>query len=316
MGDLITLKPLSIAKDSPLYQKMLEETKKMAGGGDNRRISIRGGRFRNMVGGEQVGKPKSTPLNVIVVRASGINRTYFHGAYDPENPIPPRCWSTDGTAPAPEVPKDKRMSNACASCKMNIKGSGQGTSRACRYSVRLAILLEGDLEHVYQLQIPAASLFGKRAGSNMGFQAYNKYLSEQGVGVGMVVTQLSFDEDSETPKLFFSPVRSVEQEEWDAVEALHDSPEVLDAVTLTVYQTDEPKEIAIEDPDDDEDEEEAPAPRKRAKPEPVAEDDDEDEDEDEDEEEAPAPRKRAKAKTSKPAVEKSSIANTLAAWGD
>lgn len=288
MSDLVPLKPMgAVAKGSDLFERMMAETKKALGGGQSRRISIRGSRFRLMVGGEQVGKAKSTPLNAIIVRASGINRTYYQGTYDPENPTPPRCWSVDGTAPSPNVPKDQRMASKCASCKMNIKGSGQGQSRACRFSMRLAIMLEGDAEdNIYQMQIPATSIFGKREGSNMGFQAYVKYLAEMQNSHGTVVTQMEFDEDAETPKLFFKPVRTVDADEWNTVEELYDSEEVVDAVTMTVYQADEPKEIAIEDGDDDE--EEAPAPTKRvSKPVEVAEDDEDDEDD------VPAPKKRA-----------------------
>lgn len=311
MNDLVTLKPMgAVAKGSDLFDRMMAETKKALGGGENRRISIRGGRFRLMVGGEQVGKAKSTPLNAIIVRTSSMNRTYYEGAYDPENPTPPRCWSVNGETPSTDVARDKRMSSKCASCKMNIKGSGQGQSRACRYSMRMAIMLEGDPEnHIYQLQIPATSIFGKRDGSNMGFQAYVTYLAEMQNTHGSVVTQIEFDEDSETPKLFFKPVRSVEPEEWATVEELYDGEAATSAVTLTVYQADTKQEIAIEDPDDDE--EEVAPPKKRAPA--VVEDDDDD-----DEEEVAPPKKRASKPKAKPAStdddDDDPLASVVAGW--
>jgi len=272
MSDLVVLKPMAVS-NSVAAERMREDAKKLSGRGDTRRISIRGGRFRLMLGGEQVGKPKSDPLNIIIVRNSPVGRTYYDSVYDPDDPQPPRCWSQDGEAPSPDVAKDERMSPTCAACKMNIKGSGQGQSRACRFSVRLALMLEGDPDHhIYQMQIPATSFFGKRSGTDMGLQAYTTYLTEQKNLLNSVVTEVRFDEDSETPRLFFRPIRNVDQEELDVADQLYESPAAEAAVTMTVFQADSPasepdapvrsekKEVVeVADDDDDDDEPEAVA---------------------------------------------------------
>ncbi len=266
MTELVTLQPMAVS-NSDIAERMLEDQKKLAGRGDKRRISIRGGRFRLMVGGEQVGNAKSTPLNVIIVRNSEIGRTYYDVVYDPDDPKPPVCWSADGIAPAPDVDKDNRMSPTCAACKMNIKGSGTGTSRACRFSVRLAILLEGDPDrNIYQMQIPATSFFGKRSGTDMGMQAYGTYLTEQKNVFSSVVTELRFDEDSETPKLFFRPMRNVTQEELDAAEGLYDAEVTEEAVTMSVFQTDRDGDAGDAAPEPEKVKEPEPEPEPEPKP--------------------------------------------------
>ena len=81
----------------------------------------------------------------------------------------------------------------CMDCPQNIKGSGQGESRACRFSQRLAVLLEGAMDTVYQLQLPATSIFGEAKDGKMGMQAYAKYLKAHKTPSIAVVTQAYFD---------------------------------------------------------------------------------------------------------------------------
>lgn len=325
MSNLDLFKGNALVKGD-LFKSLMETNKKMAGSvGAGNRISIRGKRFRMVVGGEEVWVRKEPTLNVAIIDSSEIQRTYFKGAYDPkaEKRTPPHCWSVDSKKPAPEVPEKNRMSSACDKCKMNIKGSGQGDSRACRFSQRLAVMLEGDTETVYSLQVPAASIFGAAKGSDMGLQAYVKYLSAHETPVQALMTEIRFDDDAESPKLFFKPVRPLEEDELNALLEARDGEAAKAAVTLTVnLDTDE--EIAIEDADDDvpppvvkastkrkvveiDEEEEAPAPKKRK----VVEVEDTSDDE---EEEAPPPKKRTKAEA--PAAGAGDLASLLDEWDD
>ena len=164
---------------SELFQSLLDMNKTLAGSGSAPpRISIKGGRFREIIGGEQIRVFKGEQLNVVIVNAAPIGRTYFEGTYDPNSATPPRCWSVDTKVPSPDVPEANRMASSCAACPMNVKGSGQGESRACRFSQRIAVTLEGDEENtVYQMQIPATSIFGDASGGNMGMQAYAQLLA-------------------------------------------------------------------------------------------------------------------------------------------
>jgi hypothetical protein len=115
-----------------------------------------------------------------------------------------------------------------------------------------------------------------------------------------------FDENSETPKLFFKPVRPLDDEELEAAVTAYESDDAQQAIEMTVYQADtKPKDFAIED--DDEEEAPTPAPKKamaeKPKAAPVEEDDEE-------EEVAPPKKRAAKASTDV----SGSIASTLAAW--
>ena len=242
------------------------------GGSGPRRISLRGGRFREIVGGEQVNVKSDGFLNLIVINAAKLSRTYYAGQYDPENPSAPTCWSPDTQSPSPDVPKEQMQAARCMDCPQNIKGSGQGESRACRFSQRLAVLLEGDMDTVYQLQLPATSIFGEAKDGKMGMQAYAKYLKAHKTPSIAVVTQAYFDENSDTPKLYFKAVRPLSEEELQQAVAIKDSDDAIKAITLTVSQTDgvQAKRDGAVQEDEVDIREPAPAPKKVAKKKEVA----------------------------------------------
>ena len=292
--------------NSDLFKSLLDMNKKMAGGGGGgNRISIRGGKFRMLVDGEQVAVKREDTMNVVIVNAADIARTYYEGSFDPENPSAPTCWSSDTRAPSADVPEDQRQSDTCANCPMNVKGSGQGDSRACRFSQRLAVVLEGDLGTVYQLQIPATSLFGGAQGGDMGLQAYVKYLSAHKTPAVAVLTELRFDEDSTAPKLYFRPVRGLKEDELREVLDIRESDDAKKAIEFTVAQTDKAEGKAkAEKPKAEKPKAEKP----KAKPAPV-----EEADEEKDEEPVKV------EKSSKPAVEEktsSKLASILSDWDD
>ena len=226
-----------------------ELTKSLAGktAGGGKRISIRGGVFRKIVGGEEVGKITSRELNVIIVNASkGVSRIYYAGKYDPNAIVPPTCVSNDGVHP--DTKDEGRQSDSCTTCAQNIAGSGNGNSRACRYTRKIAVVLENDpTGDVYQLQLPSNSIFGKVEGNLHPFESYIKFIAGNGRNINQIVTQISLDTDSDTPKLLFSPVRHISEEEWNLASKAGDSLEAKNAITLTVAQTDgviKPKLVA------------------------------------------------------------------------
>jgi outer membrane biosynthesis protein TonB len=100
------------------------------------------------------------------------------------------------------------------------------------------VVLEGELDKVYQLQIPATSLFGEAKGNDMGLQAYIKFLSAHNTPAIAVMTELRFDEDSTAPKLYFRPVRGLDEEELNQAIEARDSDDAKKAIEMTVSQTD------------------------------------------------------------------------------
>jgi hypothetical protein len=115
------------------------------GGQGNRRISIKGGVFREIVGGKEVRTNDDRSMNVVIIKAAAVSRMYFGGAYVEGETSKPTCWSNDSNTPAKEVPEAQRQSARCKGCKQDIKGSGQNDSRACKFQQRVAVMLEGDI---------------------------------------------------------------------------------------------------------------------------------------------------------------------------
>lgn len=274
MSDMTLFEGNSLVS-SDLFKKLQETDDNLTGGSGgikSHRISLRGGRFRELVNGEQVNVKSDGFLNVVVINAAKLSRTYYKGAYDAENPSAPTCWSPDTQTPSSDVPKDQMQASRCMDCPQNIKGSGQGESRACRFSQRLAILLEGQMGTVYQLQLPATSIFGEARDGNMGMQAYAKYLKAHKTPSIAVVTQMSFDENSDTPKLFFKAVRPLNEDELNQAVSMKDSEDAIKAITLTVSQTDgvQAKRDGAVQEDEVDIREPVPAPKKVAKKKEVA----------------------------------------------
>lgn len=229
--------------NSDLFKSLQETTDRLAGGTSiYNRISLKGGKFRLKVGKEQVGKPRTEPLNIVIIEAAELSRTYYEGDYDSDNPTPPTCWSSDSKKPDSSVPADQRQSTNCKDCPMAVKGSGQGQSAACRFSQRLAVALDTELDEpeipVYQLSLPAKSVFGAAENGHMPMQAYGKMLKSHKVPAMALVTEMYFDEDSETPKVFFRPKRMLTEDELRRVVDLRDSDIVKELLTLTVAEVD------------------------------------------------------------------------------
>ena len=131
---------------------------------------------------------------------------------------------------------------------MNIAGSAkQGSGRACRYSQRLAVTLENDLQgDVYQLTLPAQSIFGNVEGGKMPMQAYAKFLGGHGLPITAVVTEMRFDTASATPKLTFKAVRPLEEDELLTCQTKGQTPEAKAAIDATPAMLDGAKPKAAE----------------------------------------------------------------------
>lgn len=203
------------------------------------RLSIKGGVFRLVLGGKEITRVDDRHLDVVIVAAAPhVGRTYYAQPYDEDAPAtPPSCWSADGQKPDPTVKNPQ--ASACLRCPQNQPGSGQGESRACRYSQRIAVVLANDIGgQVLQLSLPATSLFGKENGDKRPLQAYARWLAAQNVSPDTVVTRLKFDTAAATPKLYFSAVRWLTQEEYQLGQEQGASDAAQQAITFTVAQQD------------------------------------------------------------------------------
>ena len=166
-----------------------------------------------------------------------MSRTFYAGAYKEGEVSAPDCWSADGEVPDAKAqnPQAKR----CVDCPQNVKGSGQGESRACRYSQRLAVVLANDIKgDVFQLTLPGQSIFGEGAPGKWPLQTYAKMLGSKGIPISTVVTEMRFDTDSATPKLTFKPIKVLDKA--DALAAIDQgkTDAAAKAITMTVAEVD------------------------------------------------------------------------------
>lgn len=286
----------------PSYLRELQDdtTSSLAGGElGSRRISIKGGVFREMIGSKEYRVSEERSLHVVIIKAApNPYRVYFEGSYVEGQNASPHCWSSNNMTPAAEVPEDQRQATKCMDCPQNVKGSGQGESRACRYQHRIAVMLEGEIDkrEVYQVILPAQSVFGDGEKGKMPLQAYARYLKAHGTPIAGIITEMRFDTASPTPKLVFKPVRPLTEEEVGVVMEMRSSTEAEEAVKLNVVVR--PPETPAS----------KPAPKLAAKPSlapkpaaaPV------------EDEEPPEPKKAAAKKTAAPASLESLVDN----WDD
>lgn len=290
-------------------------------GASTKRISIKGGVFRLVSGGKEIASIDDRHLDVVVVKAAPkVSRIFYAGAYDPDKIAGPDCWSNDGEKPDASIKEPQNKT--CMGCPQNEAGSGNGNSRACRFQQRLAVVLANNPEgDVLQLTLPATSIFGKEDGDKRPLQAYARFLAAQTPPVNpeQIVTRMKFDTKAESPKLFFTPVRWLEDAEYDIVTRQAESDDAKRAVIMTVAQADgvKPKAAPMDIPGKPtqakaalkveavEDEDEAPAPKAKApKAKPVASEDDE-----------PEVRKAPSKETAVPA-KKSKLADIVSDWDD
>ena len=269
--------------------ELSDTARALTGGGAGnsiKRISIKGGVFRLVLGGKEVASIEDRHLDVVIVKAAPkVSRVFYAAKYDGDKISVPDCWSNDGETPDASI-KDPQASS-CAKCSQNIAGSGQGNSRACRYQQRLAVVLANDMEgDVLQLTLPATSIFGKEEGDKRPLQAYARFLAAQNPPVNpeQIVTRMKFDTKAESPKLYFAPVRWLTDDEYPGVVQQSESEDAKKAVVMTVAQADGVKAAPLAIPGA------APKAATKAAPAPVEEDDE------------PAPTKTVKGSKTKPAA--------------
>lgn len=274
-----------------------------SGGSMNRRISIKGGVFREVINGKEVRANEDRAMNVVLINAAPISRMYFAGTYNEGEVSKPMCWSSDTQTPDPKVPEDQRQSARCMDCKQNIRGSAaSGEGRACRFQQRVAVMLDGQLdnEEIYQITLPSTSVFGDGEKGKMPLQAYGRYLKAHNTHAISIVTEMRFDTSSPTPKLVFKAVRPLEEAELKAAIAMKDHPDTVKAITLNVSQMDgvipsgEPKQLFNETKE---------TKAEEAKP------------QEEQVEEVAEPKKVTK-KTAAPVEEKGDLSDIVGDWDD
>lgn len=249
-------------------------------GGYNRIATNTNGTFKRIVNGEQVGKAIRGEFNAIILAMlEKPSRSYYEKDYDPDaKGTAPDCFSNLGDKP--EASAANRQASNCASCPKNIDGSGKnGKGKACRFSRKVALFLDGDESgDVYQFNIPAKSLFGKGTGNTLPFEQYCRHLVSNGAAPDRVVTTVAYNLDAETMELNFTADRFITPEELARVTEAQENAATTRLISFDIVKAaaaEEPAKLAaqaepkvkkpsfLDADDEDEEEEELPEPVKR-----------------------------------------------------
>lgn len=274
-------------------------SKVLASSGTYRRIQTNtNGTFKRMVNGEQIGNAARGEIDIVIINSlSKVSRLFYADKYDPSaDAKAPDCWSNLGDKPDDKAPN--AQASTCEACPQNIKGSGDNGTRACRYQRRLSVMLAGDDSgDIYQLNVPAKSLFGKGVGNVHPFESYVKYLLANGEAPDTVVTNVSYDLNADSMELRFTPMRNLADDEYELVLEAQAKPEATSYTRITMFESTNKKEETKP----------APKPKVVSSAEP--------EDEEEVVEDEPVKRTRAKTTTEQPSS--ASLASKVAdLWGD
>lgn len=291
MGDLTIFKSdIPVASRAEGMSDLAKSLATTASSNVSRRIVARNRSFRRLVNGEEVGKLKSDVLNVIIVNAlPRVSRQFYAQAYDPNGtPTLPDCWSNLGDVP--DAKSSDPQAASCSTCPQNVAGSGGGNRRACAFQRRIAVILENDPHgEVYQMNLASTTLFGKGEGNTHPFESYLNYLAANNESIDRIVTEISFDENSDVNSLLFTPVRHLTPEEGEVATNAGRSAASKNAVAFTVAAQDGVKKLP---------------PKAEEQFAPTSEDVIEE------------PVKRASSKPTPPPAEKKSLADVVSAWGD
>jgi hypothetical protein len=239
-----------IANNPALIQTGLDaDTLAVAGAGANqtKRLSIKGGVFRKMSGGKEVGSIEDRHMNIIFVKmAHAASRQCYEGTYVEGQASSPVCWSNDSVKPDADV--EQPYAPTCDVCPNSAKGSNDsGVGAKCKLSWRTAVVLPQDPSgDVLEFVIPAASSFGKEENGRWPFKSYVSMLASNNIAAGRVVTKVQFDTKVQFPKVLFSPAGAVDQGEYDTITRQGKSQAAESAVKLSIYKKKEDSEAAPE----------------------------------------------------------------------
>ena len=230
MGDKANLP--AFARSNAGAELNKEATAGTGGEGINR-ISLKQSRFRLIVGGEQVSVIPEAHMDVVIVQANpGVSRAYYSSKYNPDaEDQSPDCYSSGGVVPDLDVSPEKKKCDTCANCPLSQWGSrinDKGAKvKACSEVKRMAIVPKTNVNApMFQVAVPAASLkiFGN----------FVRMLNQASPAIPYngIVTRISFDEQSDFPKLVFAPQEWLTDEQYAVITERYGSEEARRTATI------------------------------------------------------------------------------------
>ncbi len=175
------------------------------------RISFKGKIFRLNQEGEEIEKIKDN-LDCIIVGINPVNgyaKTFYKGEWVDGEPSPPDCSSLNGVYPDSWV--SEPQNDKCITCPMNKFGSKVGLNgkkaKACRDSKHLYIVLAKDLKDAEDKNDIPYYLANVTISSMKPLVEYSTVLNDMGISSpSVVITRITFDEDTSFPKLNFEAI--------------------------------------------------------------------------------------------------------------
>jgi hypothetical protein len=252
-------------------------------------LSIKGKAFSARISGrmQQFINPNDgtamQALSLVLVNASPLMaKTYYKNAFDEKSENKqPDCWSLDAVKPDPSVVN--KVNPVCQGCPKNefnsrehstneTPNTGGTKGKACQDIKRIAVVMP----HMIQELDPQMLLLRVPATSFKNLKNYVDYLAGFGIDINAVKTRISFDPAVAYPKLMFSYVGPLDDQQYERVVELKDSPFVkgmLSSPDFDIAASNEPEEGPV--PSDDGPipvltGAAAPQPQQRAAPQPAS----------------------------------------------
>ena len=218
-------------------QKQTEEASSLADSGNPTvpRLSIKGGKFRYVLGEDESKKFSSVDVVIVGVDPQGgrMNKAFYEGAYDPSNPSPPDCSSINGVVPDSWVAEPQ--ASVCARCPQNAFGSavnaqGQRTKgKACKDSKWLWVIKLEDID----TESPQFWCLGVPASSLKALSKFGRDVNKLQVPLHVVHTKIELDDDFDYPVLDLQIAGYLNEEQCAVADASHEEKPWVDLVGET-----------------------------------------------------------------------------------
>lgn len=187
------------------------------------RISIKGQKFRFVIGEEESKKMGDIDVVIVGVDPAGgrMMKAYYKKAFDPSNTEPPDCQSTNGVHPDAWVTQP--ISQACATCPMNAFGTGKNAQgqttkgKACKDSKWLWCIKTDEIDEekptVYALSVPATSL--------KSLSKFGREIKKSGLPLHLHKVKVTMDDEFDYSVLEFESVGYLDEAGCEASTAVN-----------------------------------------------------------------------------------------------
>jgi hypothetical protein len=155
-------------------------------------------------------------VEIVILKANPhLSKVYYAKGYDEDaTGQKPDCASSNGIKPDTGV--STPQAKTCALCPHNAWNSGRGgKGKACQDSRRVAIAAAGQLNEPMLLRVPPATL--------KPLAEYANALAKRGAPYNAVITKIRFEAEEATPKLTFTPVGFLTEDQYADAEEVSNS---------------------------------------------------------------------------------------------